>query len=132
MFILDKLSRQPIYEQMIDQVENMILQGVLKPGDPLPSVRQLSMEISVNPNTLQKAYAELDRRGICFSSPGNGRFVSEDAETAIQNSRRQGLNQLEALIGELAMAGIDKDTVMDVVVRAYNNQTRGKEGVSHD
>ncbi|MBR2902768.1 MAG: GntR family transcriptional regulator [Clostridia bacterium] len=132
MFILDKLSRQPIYEQMIDQVEKMILQGVLKPGDPLPSVRQLSMEISVNPNTLQKAYAELDRRGICFSSPGNGRFVSEDAETAIQNSRRQGLNQLEALVGELAMAGIDKDTVMDVVVRAYNNQTRGKDGVSHD
>lgn len=132
MFILDKLSRQPIYEQMIDQVEKMILQGVLKPGDPLPSVRQLSMEISVNPNTLQKAYAELDRRGICFSSPGNGRFVSEDAETAIQNSRRQGLNQLEVLVGELAMAGIDKDTVMDVVVRAYNNQTRGKDGVSHD
>ncbi len=132
MFILDKLSRQPIYEQMIDQVEKMILQGVLKPGDPLPSVRQLSMEISVNPNTLQKAYAELDRRGICFSSPGNGRFVSEDAETAIQNSRRQGLNQLEVLVGELAMAGIDKDTVMDVVVRAYNNQTRRKDGVSHD
>lgn len=132
MFILDKLSRQPIYEQMIDQVEKMILQGVLKPGDPLPSVRQLSMEISVNPNTLQKAYAELDRRGICFSSPGNGRFVSEDAETAIQNSRRQGLNQLEVLVGELAMAGIDKGTVMDVVVRAYNNQTRGKDGVSHD
>lgn len=132
MFILDKLSRQPIYEQMIDQVEKMILQGVLKPGDPLPSVRQLSMEISVNPNTLQKAYAELDRRGICFSSPGNGRFVSQDAETAIQNSRRQGLNQLETLVGELALAGIDKDTVMDVVVRAYNNQTRGKEGMSHD
>lgn len=132
MFNLDKLSRQPIYEQMIDQVEKMILQDVLKPGDPLPSVRQLSMELSVNPNTLQKAYAELDRRGICFSSPGNGRFVSEDAVKAIKHSRKQDLHELEALLGQLALAGIDKETVMDVVARAYNNQKVGKEGASND
>lgn len=132
MFIIDKLSRQPIYEQMIDQVEKLILQGLLGPGDPLPSVRQLSMELSVNPNTLQKAYAELDRKGICFSSPGNGRFVSEKAEAVIQSSRMQGLHELQDLVSHLAMAGISQETVMDVVVNAYNNQMKGKEGVSHD
>lgn len=76
MFTIDKYSRVPIYEQIIEQVEMHIALGDLAPESLLPSVRSLSVELSVNPNTLQKAYAELERRGLCYSVPGNGCFIS--------------------------------------------------------
>ena len=66
MFI-DSMSRQPVYEQIVDQVEQMILSGLMRPGEQLPSVRSLSLELSINPNTIQKAYAELDGRGIIYT-----------------------------------------------------------------
>jgi len=71
MFI-DSMSRQPVYEQIVDQVEQMILSGLMRPGEQLPSVRSLSLELSINPNTIQKAYAELDGRGIIYTLPGRG------------------------------------------------------------
>ena len=64
MFMIDPMSRQPVYEQIIRQMERFILSGMLAPGDQLPSVRSLSLELSINPNTIQKAYSELDVRGI--------------------------------------------------------------------
>ena len=60
MFHIDPLSRKPVYEQIIDQMERFVLTGLMKPGTQLPSVRSLSMELSINPNTIQKAYSELD------------------------------------------------------------------------
>lgn len=74
MFQIDIMSRIPVYEQLIRQTEKFILLGVLKEGDKLPSVRQLSAELSINPNTIQKAFTELDRRGIIFSVNGRGEF----------------------------------------------------------
>ena len=88
MFTIDKYSRVPIYEQIIEQVEMHIALGDLAPESLLPSVRSLSVELSVNPNTLQKAYAELERRGLCYSVPGNGRFISPGAPEALRASRR--------------------------------------------
>ena len=73
MFI-DSMSRQPVYEQIVDQVEQMILSGLMRPGEQLPSVRSLSLELSINPNTIQKAYAELDGRGIIYTLPGRLRL----------------------------------------------------------
>ena len=69
MFMIDPMSRQPVYEQIIRQMERFILSGMLAPGDQLPSVRSLSLELSINPNTIQKAYSELDVRGIIYSVP---------------------------------------------------------------
>ena len=79
LFQIDKFGRTPIYEQIIQQAERLIASGVWKPDDQIPSVRTMSQELSINPNTLQKAYAELERSGISYSVPGNGRFVSRDA-----------------------------------------------------
>ena len=72
MFQIDIMSRIPVYEQLIRQTEKFILLGVLREGTKLPSVRQLSAELSINPNTIQKAFTELDRRGIIFSVKGTG------------------------------------------------------------
>ena len=83
MFRIDALSRQPVYEQIIDQLERLVLAGVIKPGEQIPSVRSLSVQLSINPNTIQKAYAELDRRGILCSVPGRGCYISENARALL-------------------------------------------------
>ena len=75
---IDYSSRRPISAQIIDQTVRMITSGVLRPGDWLPSVRQLATELSINPNTIQKAYSEMETRGIIVSVKGRGSFVAED------------------------------------------------------
>ena len=69
MFQIDPMSHVPVYEQLIKQAETFVLTGILAEGDRLPSVRVLAGKLSVNPNTIQKAFAELDRRGITRSVP---------------------------------------------------------------
>ena len=72
MITIDYKSRQPIYEQIIDKVKELIIAGVLKRDDQLPPVRQLAQELAINPNTIQKAYAELERQGVIYSMKGKG------------------------------------------------------------
>ena len=78
MLGIDYRDSRPIYEQVIDGVEEMIVRGVWQPDDQLPSVRQLAAELSINPNTIQRAYGELEKRGVIYSVKGRGNFVSND------------------------------------------------------
>lgn len=119
MLEVDKFSRVPIYEQIIAEIERMILSGELSPKDALPSVRQLSVELSVNPNTLQKAYTELESRGLCFSVPGSGRYVSEKAPDILRAQKRSGLSEIERMARELRECGIEKDEIIAAVNKAY-------------
>ena len=75
MFSIDYRSRTPIYRQIIDNVENLAARGVLQPDGQLPSVRSLAVELSINPNTIAKAYSELEAKGIIYSLPGRGSFL---------------------------------------------------------
>ncbi|MBU8908843.1 GntR family transcriptional regulator [Desertibacillus haloalkaliphilus] len=76
MFELDVRSRKPIYEQLVDKVKELVVTQVLKPDEKLPSVRLLSKELTINPNTIQKAYRELERQGYLYSSNRKGYFVA--------------------------------------------------------
>ena len=118
MFI-DSMSRQPVYEQIVDQLEQMILSGLMRPGEQLPSVRSLSLELSINPNTIQKAYAELDGRGIIYTLPGRGGFVSQNAPELLAEARRSRLGTVRELARELALAGVPEDEVLACVRSAY-------------
>lgn len=118
MFI-DSMSRQPVYEQIVDQVEQMILSGLMRPGEQLSSVRSLSLELSINPNTIQKAYAELDGRGIIYTLPGRGGFVSQNAPELLAEARRSRLGTVRELARELALAGVPEDEVLACVRSAY-------------
>ncbi len=111
MFQLDLLSRTPVYEQIIKQLESYVLNGILTPHTQLPSVRGLSVQLSINPNTIQKAYSELDRRGIIYSVPGRGCFVSEDAKTILSNISKEKITILDSLLDELKIAGVTKDEI---------------------
>jgi GntR family transcriptional regulator len=124
MFQIDRMGRKPIYEQIIEQTELMIASGVLKPGDQLPSVRALSQLLSANPNTLQKAYAELERDGITSSAPGNGRFIGKDARALIKERMLNLLGDIEHLSAKLHIAGVDKKLAVDAVEKGYERDLK--------
>ena len=75
MITIDYKSRVPIYDQIVNSVIRLKVVGVLKDGDKLPSVRQLALKLSVNPNTVQKAYAILETNGVIYSITGKGSFI---------------------------------------------------------
>lgn len=98
MIQIDYRDARPIYEQIVDGVEMLAMRGALPAGSQLPSVRQLAMELSINPNTIQRAYAELERRGVIYSAKGRGNFISDD--TAVLCKRR--LDEIGAQVHALA------------------------------
>ena len=122
MFHIDPLSRKPVYEQLIEQMEKFVLTDLLPPESQLPSVRSLWIELSINPNTIQKAYSELDVRGIIYSVPGIGCFVAKNAKELLMEHSRGKLKQLQTLISELALAGISKEEIMECVRKTYEER----------
>lgn len=84
MFDIDLMSRIPIYEQLYRKVTELVLRGVLKEQDKLPSVRNLAMDLSVNPNTVAKAYSLLERDGIIYSLAGRGSFIAKSDASLVQ------------------------------------------------
>ncbi len=93
---IDYRNPQPIYEQIADKIEEMALRRVLQPDSQLPSVRQLAMELSINPNTIQRAYSTLEQRGVIYAAKGRGNFVSTDIERL--RSRRLDKIKQEILV----------------------------------
>ena len=121
MFVVDVMSRVPVYEQIIKQVEEQVLTGILKEGDKLPSVRSLSVKLSINPNTIQKAYTELDRRQLIITVPGKGSFISEKAIEVVGANSREKMTELNKLIRELALAGVTKEEIINNIEEVFNN-----------
>lgn len=126
--MIDPMSRKPVYEQIVDQLEQMVLSGAIRPGDQLPSVRSLSLELSLNPNTIQKAYTDLDTRGILYAVPGRGCFVSANAPAILSEERRRELGTLERLARSLAEAGIPEEELIERVRRGYRAVSSGTGG----
>lgn len=121
MFVVDVMSRVPVYEQIIKQVEEQVLTGILKEGDKLPSVRSLSVKLSINPNTIQKAYTELDRRQLIITFPGKGSFISEKAIEVVGANSREKMTELNKIIRELALAGVTKEEIINNIEEVFNN-----------
>lgn len=121
MFVVDAMSRVPVYEQIIKQVEEQVLTGILKEGDKLPSVRSLSVKLSINPNTIQKAYTELDRRQLIITVPGKGSFISEKAIEVVGANSREKMTELNKIIRELALAGVTKEEIINNIEEVFNN-----------
>ena len=121
MFVVDVMSRVPVYEQIIKQVEEQVLTGILKEGDKLPSVRSLYVKLSINPNTIQKAYTELDRRQLIITVPGKGSFISEKAIEVVGANSREKMTELNKIIRELALAGVTKEEIINNIEEVFNN-----------
>ncbi len=84
MITIDLQNRRPIYEQIVERFETLIVNGVLEPDTQMPSVRSLAMELSINPNTIQKAYGTLEQEGYIYPIRGRGNFVSGNVELKVR------------------------------------------------
>ena len=92
MIVLDYQDRRPIYEQVTDKFQILILNGVLLPGSQMPSVRQLATELSVNPNTIQRAYMELEKLGLIYPVKGRGNFVADSSQVQKRTDIGHGMD----------------------------------------
>jgi GntR family transcriptional regulator len=93
-FVLDMATGVPVYRQIIDQVMRCLASGFLKPGDQLPTVRQLAVDLAVNPNTVVRAYKELELRGVLDTQHGTGTFITQRKMKRNDAERQRQLSQL--------------------------------------
>ena len=106
MILLDYKDRRPIYEQVVSKLEELMLLGVMKENEPLPSVRALAMDLCINPNTIQRAYGELERRGVIYAAKGRGNFVSDVGDRR-EERLREVRAEMTALAGKARSLGAD-------------------------
>lgn len=135
MFELDVRSRKPIYEQLMDKIKEMIMYGVLKVDEQLPSVRTLSTELTVNPNTIQKAYRELEREGYIYSILGKGSFVAEftgGQDTVIKEKLLAGFVKLVAEANYLGFSDQDVRHLFETALSQVKEGTIAKEMEDRD
>ena len=121
MFILDLKSRVPIYEQLKNKTLELILAGVLEQDSQLPSVRSLARELGVNPNTIQKAYQDMEKEGIIYSVAGKGSFVN-DIVSVKQKEMASSFDMLSSLCRQLKDAGADKAQVLACVEKIFSEE----------
>ena len=106
MIWIDYTDATPIYEQIVTKYKNLIVRGVLAPNEKMPSVRSLAMELSINPNTIQKAYDELERQGFVYTVKGRGNFVADNSGLK-EMKEKEIIQKLETVVVEAEEAGVD-------------------------
>ncbi|NOX56886.1 MAG: GntR family transcriptional regulator [Planctomycetes bacterium] len=115
-FQIDPTSRLPIYRQLRNQIREAVARGRLQPGARLPSVRELSRRLVVNPNTIARVYTELEREGILHTRPGLGVFVAEPKSELTRKVRRERLReQVDQLLTEAVHLGFAAHEVIQLV-----------------
>ena len=112
MFQIDLLSRVPIYEQLYQNIVHLILKGVLTENEQLPSVRILAKQLSVNPNTVQKAFQELERNKFIYTVAGRGNFVAPINRKELSN---QALEKVKESVLTALKAGVMKEEIMELI-----------------
>lgn len=108
MIILDYKDARPIYEQVVDKFQKLILTGALEPNTKMPSVRSLAVELSINPNTIQKAYSMLEQQGYIYPVKGRGNFVS-DKGALLKEKQKLFWEEYRQVIDKGKEIGIQKE-----------------------
>lgn len=124
MIVLDYRDRRPLYEQLIEKLQELIFRGIMEPDSQLQSVRSLATDLSINPNTIQRAYAELERQGFIYSVKGKGSFVAACGEVK-EKKIQEILEQLELLIKSARELGITHQKFLEDVSRCYGEGGTG-------
>ena len=120
MIAIDYQDRRPIYEQIVDRYEKLIIKGVLEPDTQMPSVRQMASDLSINPNTIQKAYAILESRGFIYPVKGRGNFVSGNAALAEQK-KTVWLEKMDQHLKEGRDLGITEEECHEQIRRSFGS-----------
>lgn len=121
MISIDYQSKLPLYEQVAQRFQALILKGALPPDTQMPSVRSLAVELSINPNTIQKAYAMLEQQGYIYPVKGRGNFVS-DSSALIRQKKQSLLEEAMRLIRGGKELGIRRGEFIRVIDRIYQKE----------
>ena len=117
MVILDYRDARPIYTQICDGIREQILSGILRPDDKLPSVRELATQLTINPNTIQRAYRELEMEGWVASVPGKGCFV---CGVPAGMDRETGLEEFDKIVAQLRAKGVSLQQLQERLQQGGN------------
>ena len=118
MFYIDYQDKRPIYEQVVEKMQNLIVKGALEVDSKLPSVRTFAMELSINPNTIQRAYAELEKNGFIYTVKGRGNFVSDRA-VWVKEEKEDTIKKVRDSIQAAVQLGIDKTEIDGIISNCY-------------
>lgn len=132
MFQINLRSQQSIYEQIIDNIKELIIRGVLEEDSELPSIRELSRSLTVNPNTVQKAFKELEREGFIYKIKGRGTFVSPRREQQIDPAAVNRISEsIRNSVQELCYLGLTQaeieKLVADIVADPFGSKTHASK-----
>jgi GntR family transcriptional regulator len=127
-FLLDARSGVPLYLQVVQQVKRALRLGMLQPGDQLPTVREVVAAVAINPNTVLKAYRDLEREGLVASRPGQGTFVLRTLSGAPADALPRLRLDLRGWIDAARQAGLDEEGVLDLIMSTFHEaQAAGEE-----
>ena len=119
MIHLDYRDARPIYGQILDGIRQQIHTGILRPGDKLPSVRELAYELTINPNTIQRAYRELEAAGFIATVPGKGCFVCDQPDAQVAQ-RQELLEEFDRITASLLKTGVSKEDLAQMILQGGN------------
>jgi GntR family transcriptional regulator len=126
-FRLDQASGVPVYRQIIDQVTGATATGLLQPGDQLPTVRQVAVDLAINPNTVQRAYREMEIRGVLETQQGTGTFISHQKIKRDEVERRRQLAQLVgAFVARAGAAGFTVAELLEAIHESVDTESGSK------
>lgn len=120
MITVNYKDKRPIYEQLAANISEMALSGELKPDEQLPSVRQLAVAININPNTIARAYGELERRGVIYSVAGKGSFVNSDLSVVAGERIRKTEEKLRLALKDARKNGVCKERMLEIAGEEYD------------
>ena len=126
MIQINYRDTRPFYQQIKDNVRHLVVSGALKKDDKLPSVRELAASLAINPNTIQRAYAELERQGYIYSIKGKGSFVADNGHVK-EAGRQEVLQRQVDLAKEACALGVTKEQLWEQIVRIYEENETERE-----
>lgn len=123
--MIDYQNRKPIYEQIVDRFQMLIVTGAMEPDSQIPSVRSLAVDLSINPNTIQKAYAVLEKEGYIYPVKGRGNYVSGNSELKVKKQEAY-YETMHQMIRRGRDLGIGRETFMKKAEEFYKEETHDR------
>jgi GntR family transcriptional regulator len=123
VILIDYKDRRPIYEQIVERLKELVLRGCLEPDSQLPSVRNLAIELSINPNTIQRAYSELERQGYIYSIKGKGNFIAIN-DRLVKQKQNEILEAVSRLVDAAKGIGITEEQFVNRVNESYKGESK--------
>jgi len=126
MIQLDLKNPKPLYEQIKERIKYLIISGVVKPDDKIPSVRELAQTLTINPNTIQKAYKDLEAEGSIYSVKGKGNFIASLDKGSIDSRRNELFAEIAKTTEELIYLATPAQNVIDIIRNTYKQKEASK------